>query len=59
MYWIKPKKRYDPTPYSRILRFWHKLFGCPIKTGEWKHRHDGHWIFCPCGLVWHTEKERA
>lgn len=54
MYWIRPSKKYDPTPFSRIKRLWHRLSGCPItdETKPKRGRNGNVWIDCSCGLSW-------
>jgi hypothetical protein len=63
MYWIKKSKKYDPLPYNRLLRIWHKLVGCPIGSAEFvteyhwasvKVRH--HRLECQCGNTYIYEE---
>lgn len=59
MYWFKPKKRYDPRPFSRIRAAWHFLTGCPIQNLRF-HRGVGSvsgqmMATCLCGLAWEVD----
>lgn len=62
MYWIKKKRKYDPTPYSRFLRAWHKIIGHPVERGDMhiegyfnsiKTRHIS--FVCDCGSAFTWE----
>lgn len=57
MYFFFPKKRYDPTPYSRIKRMWHAIKGCPVNACEMDYDHKNDPVLkCSCGIayVWET-----
>jgi hypothetical protein len=54
MYWFTPHKKYDPEPYSRLLRAWHWLVGCPIQRIDLDQNGYGLDCFalCDCGYAW-------